>query len=344
MTMNTTLHISGQDGAVSCQLCAHRCRIRPGSRGLCGVRENRDGRLHSLVYGRLVAENADPVEKKPLHHFLPGSRTWSIATVGCNFTCAHCQNHQISQYPRLHQGRVIGSRRSPEETIAAARQHGCQSISYTYVEPTVFYEFARDCMALAHAQGLANIFVSNGYMTGECARALAPRLDAVNIDIKAFSEDFYRRICGARLQPVLDTVRLLHELGVWVEITTLLIPGLNDSPEALEQTARFICALSPDMPWHLSAFHPAYTMLDRQPTPAAALLAARKIALDNGLHFVYLGNVRSPEGANTVCPSCRAELIQRSGFFIPSNRLVDGKCPDCGAAIAGVWHAPAQSA
>lgn len=344
MTMNTTLQFCEQDGTVSCQLCAHCCRIRLGSRGRCGVRENRDGSLHSLVYGRLVAENADPVEKKPLHHFLPGSRTWSIATVGCNFTCAHCQNHQISQYPRLNQGRIIGSQRSPEETIAAAQQQGCQSISYTYVEPTIFYEFARDCMVLAHERCLANIFVSNGYMTEECARALAPHLDAINIDIKAFSEDFYRRICGARLKPVLDTVRLLHGLGVWVEVTTLLIPDLNDSPEELEQIARFIHALSPDLPWHLSAFHPAYTMLDRQPTPAASLLAARQIALANGLHFVYLGNVRSPEGEDTVCPACGTELIRRSGFFMQRNRLLAGTCPDCGSAIAGVWHSSAQSA
>ncbi len=331
--MNSTL-----DSTISCQLCAHRCQIKPGSRGRCAVRENRNGNLHSLVYGRLVAEHADPVEKKPLYHFLPSSRTWSIATVGCNFSCTHCQNHQISQYPRLNKGDIIGRLCSPAETVAAAQQQHCQSLSYTYVEPTIFYEFACDCMVLAHEQGLANIFVSNGYMTQECARDLAPHLDAINIDIKAFSADFYGNICGARLEPVLETVRLLHDLGVWLEITTLLIPGLNDSAEELEQLARFIHELSPDIPWHLSGFYPAFKMLDREPTSAASLLSARQIGLDNGLHFVYIGNIRSAGGENTTCPDCGAELIQRSSFFVRSNRIIAGKCPDCGKAIAGVWR------
>lgn len=332
--------LNQSDSAVSCQLCSHRCRIREGRRGRCGVRENQAGRLHSLVYGRLVAEAPDPVEKKPLFHFLPGSRTWSIATVGCNFTCKHCQNWQISQYPHLHQGEIIGMQRSPEEVAAAAEQHGCRSLSFTYVEPTVFYEFARDCMVLAHARGLANIFVSNGYMTAACSRDLAPLLDAINIDIKAFSETFYRTVCGASLRPVLENVRRLHELGVWVEITTLVIPGLNDSAEELAQTAAFIRSVDPDMPWHVSGFRPMHRMLDREPTPLSTLRSARQIGLDAGLRFVYAGNLRDSGGESTACPSCGADLITRSGFAVLSTRLGSGRCPDCGQRIAGVWQLP----
>ncbi|CAK8717167.1 Pyruvate formate-lyase 1-activating enzyme [Candidatus Electrothrix aarhusensis] len=329
-----------EDSAVVCALCHHRCRIRSGRRGRCGVRENQDGVLSSLVYGRMVAENVDPVEKKPFFHFLPASRSFSISTVGCNFFCQHCQNYQISQYPQMHQGEIIGSLRSPEQVVAAAEQSGCQSISYTYVEPTIFYEFARDCMELAHGRGLANLFVSNGYMTAECSRELAPFLDGINIDIKAFSEEFYRKICKASLQPVLDTVRLLRELGVWVEVTTLLIPGLNDTTEELAGIASFLYEVDPAIPWHVTGFHPTYKMLDCEPTPVASLRMARQIGLDAGLRFVYQGNVRSGDGENTLCPSCHTELISRTGFALHSNRLENGRCPKCREGIEGVWHSP----
>lgn len=334
-----------EDGtaACRCRLCARRCRIRPGGRGFCGVRENQDGALRSLVYGRVAAESDDPVEKKPLFHFLPGSRTWSVAAVGCNFTCRHCQNWQLSQHPRLHQGNIAGSPRSPEQVAAAAARRGCRSLSCTYTEPTVFYEFARDCMTLAHEAGLANIFVSNGYMSAECCRELAPLLDGINIDIKAFSEDFYRSVCGgAHLRPVLDSVRLLRGLGVWVEITTLLIPGLNDSAAELARLAAFIRSVDPDMPWHLTAFRPMRNMLDRPPTSAASLLLARQTGLDSGLRFVYTGNVRSSgTGESTFCPSCGRELISRSGYSIRRPDMDEaGACPSCGAVIAGVWRFP----
>ncbi|WP_446010188.1 AmmeMemoRadiSam system radical SAM enzyme [Candidatus Electrothrix sp.] len=332
-----SLYTQEEERRISCALCHHHCQINPGKRGRCGVRENRDGRLYSLVYGRLIAEHVDPVEKKPFYHFLPTSRSYSIATVGCNFSCLHCQNHQISQYPHTHQGKITGSMRTPKEVVQAAEQAGCQSISYTYVEPSIFYEFARDCMELAHEQGLANLFVSNGYMSRECCQELAPLLDGINIDIKAFSENFYRKICKASLQPVLDTVCLLRESGVWVEMTTLLIPGLNDTPDELTALASFIHSVDPAIPWHVTGFYPTYKMLDRAPTSADSLRMARQIGLDAGLRFVYQGNASSGDGENTLCPSCHTELITRTGFIVQSNRLQDGRCPKCQESLEGRW-------
>ncbi len=323
---------------VICGLCNHRCHIKEGRRGICGVRENRDGKLYSLVYGRLVAENNDPIEKKPLFHFLPGSRSLSIATVGCNFRCLHCQNFSISQYPHLNNGEIAGGKSEAREVVAEALRLDSSSISYTYVEPTIFYEFAHDCAILAHEHELKNVFVSNGFMTPEVTRGLAPMLDAINIDIKAFTEDFYKKVCKARLQPVLDNVRLMHELGVWVEVTTLIIPGLNDSPAELREIARFIKDISPAMPWHVTAFHPTYKMLDRDPTPIAILRQARDIGLEEGLRFVYEGNIPGEGGENTWCPACRTKLISRFGFSIHKNNLVNGCCANCGEKIEGVWN------
>jgi len=325
------------DNRVTCMLCSHHCRIREGRRGICGVRENRDGVLYSLVYGRLVAEHVDPIEKKPLFNFLPGTRAFSISTVGCNFRCLHCQNYDISQYPHLHDNDIAGTRRTAEEVVTQARRTGCASVCYTYVEPTIFYEFARDCSVLAHEQGLRNVFVSNGYMTEEVTRDLAPHLDGINIDIKAFSEDFYRTVCKAGLQPVLDTVRLMHELGVWVEVTTLVIPGLNDSDRELRQIAEFICSVSPAIPWHVTAFRPTYKMLDRPATDSSTLHRARQIGLASGLRYVYEGNIPGSGGENTRCPECGTEVISRLGFSIRRNILSDGRCPDCGGTVDGVW-------
>ena len=327
---------SGKD-TVICGLCSHRCHIKVGRRGICGVRENQNGKLYSLVYGRLIAEHEDPIEKKPLFHFLPGSRSYSISTVGCNFQCLHCQNYDISQYPHLYEGEISGIERTPESVIKAAVQADCASISYTYVEPTIFYEFAHACSELAHKQQLKNIFVSNGYMTPEVTRHLAPVLDALNIDVKGFTDDFYKKVCKARLQPVLDSVQLMHDLGVWVEVTTLLIPGLNDSEEELRDIARFIKGVDPGIPWHVTAFYPTYKMLDRKPTPVQTLRRARDIGLEEGLHFVYEGNVPGEGGENTYCPSCGTELITRFGFSIRQNRLDNGDCSKCGEQIGGVW-------
>lgn len=325
------------ENEVHCELCAHHCRIKEGHRGLCGVRENRQGILYSLVYGWLVAEHVDPIEKKPLFHFLPGSQSFSISTVGCNFRCRHCQNFSISQPGLFAADHPPGIQRSPQDVVAKAIAYNCQSISYTYVEPTIFFEFAYDCCLLAHEQNLKNVFVSNGYMGEKVTRKLAPVLDAINIDIKAFSDDFYRKICGARLQPVLDNVRLMHELGIWVEITTLIIPGLNDSEAELKQIADFIASIDRSMPWHVTAFHPTYMLTDRPATPVESLQKAQQIGIAAGLRYVYEGNVPGSGGENTLCPSCQALLISRFGCNIQTDRLVDGCCPQCKRSIAGVW-------
>ena len=327
----------GKEKEIICGLCNHHCHIKEGKRGICGVRENRDGKLYSLVYGRLVAENSDPIEKKPLFHFLPGSRSFSIATVGCNFHCLHCQNADISQYPHYHNGEIAGTERSAVEVIEAAARADCKSVCYTYVEPTIFYEFAYDCSTPAHERKLKNVFVSNGYMSPDITRHVAGVLDGINIDIKAFTDHFYKKVCKARLQPVLDNVQLMHDLGVWVEVTTLIIPGLNDSVDELRDIARFVKTVSPSMPWHVTAFYPTYKMMDREPTPVSILRKAREIGLEEGLRFVYEGNIPGEGGENTYCPACDAELIRRFGFSIVENKMKDGSCPECGERIEGVW-------
>lgn len=325
------------EGRVRCQLCAHRCVIAPGGRGVCGVRENREGRLYSLVYGRIVSQALDPVEKKPLFHFLPGTGTLSLATVGCNFRCDFCQNHEISQFPREHGGRIVGERVEPGEIVAAAKDMEARSISYTYTEPTVFFEFCYDVGKLAAKEGLRNIFVTNGYLTEEALREAKDWLHAANVDLKSFSEEFYRKFCGASLQPVLDTIAQMWESGIWVEVTTLVIPGRNDSEEELRWIAEFLVGISPDIPWHVSRFVPAYKAWHLPPTSVAVLRRAREIGLSAGLRYVYMGNVPG-EGEDTLCPSCGRVLIRRYGFVVLQNDLVEGACPHCGAPIAGVWR------
>ncbi|MDH4317632.1 MAG: AmmeMemoRadiSam system radical SAM enzyme [Desulfobulbaceae bacterium] len=326
-----------ESSKVTCRLCAHNCRIDPDRRGICKVRENRDGTLYTLVYGKLIATNIDPVEKKPLFHFLPGSETYSISTVGCNFQCLHCQNYHISQFPRFNRGAVPGDFHSPGEIVAATKASGCKSISYTYVEPLIFFEYARDCALLARQEGLKNIFVSNGFMNPEVIGELSTFIDAINIDLKAFTQDFYHKVCKARLEPVLDTVRLLHDRGVWVEITTLLIPGLNDSEDELRKIASFIKNIDPAMPWHVTAFHPTYKMTDRPATSARSLQTARQIGIDEGLRFVYEGNIPGEGGENTYCPACGKEIIKRIGFRIQGSVNQEGRCPECSEPIEGVW-------
>jgi pyruvate formate lyase activating enzyme len=326
------------DNNVVCRLCNHHCRIKEGRRGVCGVRENRAGALYSLVYGRVVSENIDPIEKKPLFHVFPGSLSYSIATVGCNFKCDHCQNYQISQYPHMHGEKIIGAERTAEEIVDAAVQANCRSISYTYVEPTIFYEFAYDCCLLARKKEIRNVFVSNGYMDHEVTRHLAPVLDAINIDIKAFSEKFYKQVCKAQLAPVLENVRLMHALGVWVEITTLVIPGWNDSAEELSNIAKFIKNIDPTIPWHVTGFYPTFKMLDRQRTSVDSLSLARDIGEKEGLDYVFVGNIPGAGGENTNCPGCGQTLIQRCGYTIEKNNLANGQCPSCNRQIQGIWE------
>ncbi len=323
---------------VRCGLCCHRCLISPGRRGICGVRENREGTLYSLVYGKVVSANLDPIEKKPLFHFLPGTTSFSISTVGCNFRCEHCQNWQISQYPRLIPGEIPGDDRSPDDIVAEALAGGASSISYTYVEPTIFFEFAYDCMVRAVESGLKNVFVSNGYMTPEVVERCRGVLHAINIDLKAFTNRFYKEVCGASLDPVLDSIKRFHEMGVWVEVTTLIIPGWNDSPEELRQIAQFIASVDPSMVWHVSAFYPTYKMNDRPPTPLSSLEQAREIGMEAGLRFVYEGNLATDDGETTRCPSCGEPVIRRRRYTILENRLEEGgRCPACGSTVPGYW-------
>ncbi len=321
---------------VLCGLCSHRCLIPDGHRGICAVRENRDGVLYTLVYDKLIARNIDPIEKKPLFHFLPGSRSYSIATPGCNFRCKHCQNADISQLPRDHGGMIVGEPFTPEQIVAAAQAARCASISYTYTEPTIFFELAYDTARIAAAKGLKNVFVTNGYITPEALETIRPFLHAANIDLKGLTDGFYRNICGARLQPVLDAIRLYKQFGIWIEITTLVIPGLNDSDAELRGIAQFVKSVGEDVPWHVSAFYPTYKLTDRPGTPRSTLQRARQIGLDAGLRYVYEGNVPG-EGEDTFCSSCRNRLVKRVGFFVEENNIKDGKCPHCGTVIDGVW-------
>ncbi len=320
---------------VRCGLCRFRCLIGNGARGICAVRENRNGKLYSLVYGKLCAEHVDPIEKKPLFHVMPGTRSYSIATVGCNFHCRHCQNYSISQVDR--KAPVRGSERSPQEIVHKAVENDCRSISYTYTEPTIFFEYAYDTARLAREAGLKNVFVTNGYITRDALVAIAPFLDAANIDLKGFSEGFYRDYVHARLNEVLDSIIEYRKQGIWIELTTLIIPGLNDSDAELQGIADFIVTnLGIDTPWHVSQFYPTYKLTDRLRTPVATLRKARDIGLAAGLRYVYEGNVPGEGGENTVCPSCSALLVKRYGFAIESDRIRNGACPDCGTSIAGI--------
>jgi pyruvate formate lyase activating enzyme len=326
---------------VRCGLCAHRCTIGEGQRGLCQVRENRAGVLYSLVYGQLVSQALDPIEKKPLFHFYPASSAFSVATVGCNLRCAFCQNAEISQMPR-DEGRVAGRAVAAEAVVSAAQRQGSRSIAYTYTEPTIFAEYNYDIAQLAHRAGIANVYVTNGYMTTALldlftSPTALPLLDAANVDLKSFRDAFYRQQCGATLQPVLDNLVLMKRRGVWVEVTTLLIPGLNDDEQELRELAQFIAtALGPETPWHVSRFHPDYRLTDRPPTPAATLHRAREIGLQAGLRYVYQGNLPGGGGEDTACPHCGKVVIQRQVFTVLRNQAHGGVCVHCGGRVDGV--------
>lgn len=324
-----------EGGQVRCGLCRFNCLISQGARGICAARENVGGALYSLVYGRLCAGNVDPIEKKPLFHVMPGSRTYSIATVGCNFRCRQCQNYSISQ---IEPGDAVNGRAcTPQEIVQRAVSADCLSISYTYTEPTIFYEFAFDTARLARKAGLKNIFVTNGYISREALAEIAPFLDAANIDLKGFSEEFYRDVINARLSEVLDSIIEYRILGIWLELTTLIIPGLNDSDDELLGIAKFIAEnLGSDTPWHVSRFHPTYKLTDIPVTPLATLRRAREIGIATGLHYVYEGNVPGEGGENSNCPCCSALIIKRHGYAIESSSILNGACPACGTLIAGV--------
>lgn len=320
---------------VGCGLCRFRCIIPEGGRGICGVRENQSGVLYTLVYGKAIAEHVDPIEKKPLFHMLPGSTSYSVATVGCNFRCLHCQNYSISQ-PVRGKLQISGIDLPPRMIIKKAIAAGCRSVSYTYTEPTIFYEYAYDTAKLAHEAGLKNVFVTNGYITKEALSHISPLLDAANIDLKGFSDRFYREVVHAMLGEVLDSIIQYKKMGIWIEITTLVIPDWNDSDEDLRAIARFIVEnLGRDTPWHVSAFYPTFKMLDKPPTSAESLRRAREIGLEAGLHYVYQGNIPG-EGESTFCPQCHFVIVGRHGYTIRENNSRDGKCPKCATEIVGI--------
>jgi len=326
-----------EDGRLHCYLCSQHCKIADERFGLCGVRQNLDGMLYSHVYGKPIALHIDPIEKKPLYHFLPGSVSFSIATFGCNFRCSFCQNWDISQ-SRVSDGQAFGKEEvAPEKVVEAAIENGCKSISYTYTEPTIFFEYALDIARLAKEKGLYNNFVTNGFMTPQCLEVIKPFLDAANVDLKFFSDDSYKKICGGRLQPVLDSIKLMRALGIWVEVTTLVIPKENDSRQELRNIAEFIAGVDKDIPWHISRFHPDYQLTKHSATAPETLENAAALGRQAGLKYIYLGNVWGT-GNDTHCPHCRKLLIRREAFAVSENHIKGGRCAFCKEQIAGLFQ------
>jgi pyruvate formate lyase activating enzyme len=341
-----------ENSKVHCTACKQGCIISPGNTGICGVRQNKDGKLYLLVYGKAISANIDPVEKKPLFHFLPATGVFSLGTVGCNFSCSFCQNWDISQVTKDIKNKLLKENKSkefeaeisslgyelpPEKIVGICEEKNLPSIAYTYNEPTIFIEYAYDTAKLAHKKGIKNVFVTNGYQTEETLKLIKPYVQAMNIDLKSFSDDFYKKICKARLQPVLDTIKLSHELGIWTEITTLLIPTKNDSDAELKKIADFISKIDKDIPWHVTAFHPDYNMDNLPPTTYKTLLKAYGLGKKAGLNYVYTGNVADDDHSNTYCPKCSSLLIRRRGYFVEVQNLENGKCRKCNEKIAGVW-------
>ncbi|MBP7216568.1 MAG: AmmeMemoRadiSam system radical SAM enzyme [Candidatus Omnitrophica bacterium] len=321
---------------VQCQLCPRQCAITPGKRGYCGVRENRDGTLYTLVFAKPVSMHIDPIEKKPLFHFLPSTTAFSIATAGCNMKCKFCQNWEISQ---AEPEDLVFAQLEPDALVEKVKQSGSPTIAYTYNEPTIFYEYMLAVAKLCRAQGIRNVMHSNGYINEAPLRQLAPFLDAANIDLKGFSDDYYAKLTEGTLEPVLRSLKVLKDEGVHIEITNLILPGYNDD----EATLRKMCAwiknnLGADTPLHFSRFFPLYKLTSLNPTPVATLERARSIALDEGLRYVYIGNLAGHEAEHTRCPQCNQLLIERKGYFIVQNNIAQGKCKWCGEEIAGVWN------
>ncbi len=319
------------DKKVKCNVCSHRCIISEGRSGICRTRQNKNGKIYTLIYNTVSSEAVDPVEKKPLYHFMPGTLSYSVGTIGCNFRCQHCQNWNISQ-ASIDESYTMEI--TPETAIKRALESGSSSIAWTYNEPAIWHEYTYDSAVLAKKAGLKTIYVTNGYITPEALRRIAPYLDAFRVDIKSFSEDFYRKICGAKLAPVLESTKLAKELGMHIETITLLIPAKNDSKEEITGIVRWVHDnLGEDTPMHFTRFHPTYKMKDLYSTPLETLEMAYEIAKKEGMRFVYLGNVAGHRYENTYCPKCNALLIVRTGFSASAVRIRDGKCPECGEGI-----------
>lgn len=332
---------------VKCLACNHYCCIAKDKTGICGIRFNKNNKLFLLTYGKAVAVNIDPIEKKPLFHFLPNTPVFSFGTIGCNFFCGFCQNWDISQVSKnlnfknnnFALGAFWGENWPPEKIVKFVSSKKIPSIAYTYNEPAVFFEYAYDTAVLAKEKGIKNIFVSNGYFSKEAFDKIKNYLDAINIDLKSFSDDFYRRICKAKLNPVLDSIKRVYSAGIWLEITTLIIPEENDSPEELKKIANFIASIDKNIPWHISRFFPQYQMTDRIFTPYEKLKEAYQIGKEAGLKYVYIGNLTNEDYESTYCNKCKSLLIRRIGYNIEIEKfnLKKGCCKKCGQLIKGVW-------
>jgi len=328
---------TAENGKVVCTLCPRECHIPDGSRGFCFVRANQGGQLVLTTYGRSSGFCIDPIEKKPLNHFLPGTPVLSFGTAGCNLGCKFCQNWNISKSREID---TLSQEATPEAIVAAAKQTGCRSLAYTYNDPVIWAEYALDIAKVARREGIKNVAVTAGYIQPEARAEFYAWMDAANVDIKGFTGTFYRKLCQAELEPILDTIEyLVQETRVWVELTNLMIPGENDAPEETKQLCDWMLAhVGPEVPIHFTAFHPDFKMMDKPPTPHETLIRARQIALDAGLHYAYVGNVHDFERESTYCPHCKTLLIGRDWFEISQYKLSGNRCPQCGTAIAGVFE------
>jgi pyruvate formate lyase activating enzyme len=328
--------IIGENNFVKCRLCPHQCAVSDGQRGLCEVRENQGGKYKTLIYGRPVAMHVDPIEKKPLYHFLPATKAFSIATAGCNIECKFCQNWQISQ---ARPEDLDSQYMPPDKIVIQAKETGSSTIAYTYTEPIIFYEYMYDTAKLGKSKGLHNVMISNGFINEKPLRELCRELSAVKIDLKAFTEKFYRETCSGELKPVLQTLKILKEIGIWFEIVVLIVPTLNDSEKENRDMCQWIIRnLGPDVPIHYSRFHPTYKIQNLPRTPVATIERCHDIAREEGIKFVYLGNVWNHKYENTFCPKCNKLLIRRQGYFTKVLSLKDGKCDKCGETIPGFWQ------
>ena len=346
-----TLYKSIADQKVKCTACSHYCVISPPNTGICSIRQNIGGDLYLLVHSKGYT-NTDQIEKKPLYHFLPGSRIFSIGTVGCNFGCLFCQNYFESQSPKklrqklLKEGKLkdlekyiktYGKNWPPEKVVSYCLENDIPSIAYTYNEPSVFFEYSYDTAKLAHEKGLKNVYVSNGYASPEAIDEIAPYLDAINVDLKSFDTDFYKDFCFAKLEPVLKNIKYYYKKGIWLEITTLIIPGENDSDSNLKSIAEYIASISKDIPWHISRFSPAYKMMDKDQTPIETLKKAYHIGKEAELKFVYAGNILDEKMHTTFCPKCNKALIERNWNYAKIKNIEKGKCLNCNHEIPGIW-------
>jgi len=323
------------EATVQCVLCPRKCTLMNGQRGFCKAREPRNGKLYSLVWGLPCAVHVDPIEKKPLFHFLPGTSAFSIATAGCNFKCKNCQNWSISQFPPED---VRNENLLPQDVVGGAKRTNCKTIAYTYTEPSIFYEYMLETSKLAKAQGVKNMYHSNGSLNPDAVKELVPYLDGADIDLKAFNQDFYTDVCAGYLDTVLETLKILKKNNVWLEITVLIIPTLNDDMAEIKKMMTWVRSnLGADVPIHLSRFHPQYKMKTLPPTPVSTLVTAREVAQTAGLKYVYIGNVPGHDGESTYCPKCKKPAVKRRGYTILENNITNGKCKSCGCDIEGVW-------